>query len=80
MSVKDAVAKRIENICKERNMRTNELANISGITASTLYSLLDPQRRDVSIITIKKVCDGLEMPLDVFFAAPEFWDLEQEIV
>ncbi len=80
MSVKDAVAQRIQSICTERNMRTNELANISGITASTLYSLLDPRRRDVSIITIKKICDGLEMSLEEFFASSEFRTLEQEIL
>ncbi len=80
MSVKDAVAQRIQNLCRERKITANELSNICGITASTLYSLLDPKRRDVSIITIKKICDGLEMPLDVFFASPEFRTLEQEIV
>ena len=80
MSVKDAVAQRIQNICADRKMCTNELANISGITASTLYSLLDSRRRDVSIVTIKKICDGLEMPLAEFFSAPEFSSLEQEIV
>ncbi len=80
MSVKDAVALRIQNICIERKIRTNELANISGITASTVYSLLDPRRRDVSIITIKKICDGLEISLGEFFSSTEFESLEQEIV
>ena len=80
MSVKDAVAQRIQNLCSQRNMTVNELANISGITPSTLYSLLDCRRRDVSIITVKKICDGLDMPLEEFFAAPEFRALEQEIV
>ncbi len=80
MSVKDAVAQRIQNICAERGIRANELANISGITASTVYSLLDPRRRDISITTIKKLCDGLEMPLGEFFSSPEFSTLEQEIV
>ena len=80
MSVKDAVAQRIQNLCAQRNMTVNELANISGITPSTLYSLLDCRRRDVSIVTVKKICDGLEMPLEEFFAAPEFRALEQEIV
>ncbi len=79
MSVKDAVVKRIQNVCCERNMCTNELANTCGITASTLYSLLDSRRRDVSIVTIKKICDGLEMPLEEFFASQEFRELEQEI-
>ncbi len=79
MSVKDAVAARVQGLFRERHMAINELANICGITPSTLYSLIDPRRRDVSIITIKKICDGLELPLAEFFLAPEFTALEQEI-
>lgn len=79
MSVKDVVAMRFRQLCKERGIRTNELANISGVTASTVYSLLDDRRRDVSIITIKKLCDGLEISLGEFFSSPEFDALEQEI-
>lgn len=79
MSVKDVVAMRFRQICKERGIKTNELANISGVTASTVYSLLDERRRDVSIITIKKLCDGLEITLGEFFSSPEFDALEQEI-
>lgn len=79
MSVKDAVANRIRELCQERNIRPNELANISAVTASTVYSLLDARRRDVSIITIKKLCDGLEITLGEFFSTKEFDELEQEI-
>ena len=79
MSVKDAVAQRFCQLCKERNIRTNELANLSGVTASTVYSMMDERRRDVSIVTIKKLCDGLNISLGEFFSTPEFEDLEQEI-
>ena len=79
MSVKDVVVTRFQNLCAERGIKANELANISGVTASTVYSLLDDRRRDVSIITIKKLCDGLEITLGDFFSAPEFDALEQEI-
>lgn len=79
MAVKDTVANRFRTLCKERGIRTNELANISGVTPSTVYSLLDERRRDVSIITIKKLCDGLEITLGEFFSTPEFDALEQEI-
>ena len=79
MSVKDAVCKRFDRICKERNIKLNELANISGVTPSTAYSMMDKERRDVSIITIKKFCDGLDMSLSEFFTAEEFDELEQEI-
>ena len=79
MSVKDIVAERFRNLCEERNIKINELANISGVTPSTAYSMMDKSRRDVSIITIKKFCDGLEMTLGEFFSTPEFDALEQEI-
>lgn len=79
MSVKDAVAAKFEKLCKERGIRINELASRSGVTPSTAYSMLDPRRRDVSIVTIKKFCDGLEISLEEFFADPLFDDLEQEI-
>ena len=79
MNVKDAVAERFQNLCQERNIRINELANLSGVTPSTAYSMMDPHRRDVSIVTIKKFCDGLEITLGEFFSTPEFDTLEQEI-
>ncbi len=79
MSVKDVVVERFKKLCKERNIKINELANISGVTPSTAYSMMDASRRDVSIITIKKFCDGLEITLGEFFSTPEFDGLEQEI-
>ena len=79
MSVKDAVANRFLELCKQRNIKINELANLSGVTASTAYSMLDKKRRDISIVTIKKFCDGLDITLGEFFSTPEFDALEQEI-
>ncbi|MGN1137817.1 MAG: helix-turn-helix domain-containing protein [Ruminococcus sp.] len=79
MNVKDVVANRFVELCKERNIKINELANISGVTPSTAYSMLDANRRDISILTIKKFCDGLEITLGEFFSTPEFDNLEQEI-
>lgn len=79
MSVKDTVVLRFQQLCKERGIKVNELANLSAVTASTVYSLMDNRRRDVSIITIKKLCDGLDITLGEFFSTPEFDALEQEI-
>ena len=79
MSVKDAVVIRFKQICRERNMKINELAVLSGVTPSTAYSMMDSSRRDVSIVTIKKFCDGLDISLGEFFDAEEFELLEQEI-
>lgn len=79
MNVKDAVANRFSELCKERNIKINELANISGVTPSTAYSMMDNTRRDISIITIKKFCDGLDITLGEFFSTPEFDNLDQEL-
>lgn len=79
MSVKDAVVLRFQNLLKERNMNLNALAYTSGVTSSTAYSMMDERRRDISIVTIKKFCDGLDITLAEFFSSPEFDQLEQEI-
>ncbi len=77
--VKDAVVMRLQEILKERNMRVNELANLSGITPSTVYSMMDERRKELTINVIKKLCDGLDMTLGEFFSSPIFDELEQEI-
>ena len=80
MTVKEAVVARFVEILKERNMRANELANLSGITPSTVYSMFDGRRKEITINVIKKLCDGLDITLGEFFAEKIFDELEQEIL
>lgn len=79
MAVKDMVVQRFRMLCQERGIKPNELAALSGVTPSTVYSMMDERRRDVSIVTIKKLCDGLDISLGEFFSTAEFDALEQEI-
>lgn len=79
MQIKEAIVERIKNICLERVMKYNELATRSGVTPSTVYSMFDPSRRDLSVITLKKLCDGLDMTITEFFDDNIFRTLEQEI-
>ena len=79
MTVKDAVVRRFQQLCEQRDIKANELATRSGVTPSTVYSMMDNSRRDLSIITIKKLCDGLDITLGEFFSTPDFDALEQEI-
>ena len=79
MSVKDAVVQRFQNLLRERNMTLNALSYSAGVTSSTAYSMMDERRRDISIVTIKKFCDGLDISLSDFFTSPEFDNLDQEI-
>lgn len=77
--VKEAVATHFVELMKERGIKTNELANRSCVTPSSVYSMLDPRRKEVSVNLVKKLCDGLDITLGEFFSAPLFDDLEQEI-
>ena len=79
MDIKDVIVNRFNELCSEKKIKINELANISGVTPSTAYSMMDKSRRDISIRTIKKFCDGLEITLGEFFSTEDFDSLEQEI-
>ena len=79
MNVKQATVFRFQEIMEQRCIRPNELANLSGVTPSTVYSMLDERRKELSINTIKKLCDGLNITLGEFFSNELFDNLEQEI-
>ena len=72
MSIKEAVVCRFKELMADQNLKANELAVKAGITPSTVYSMLDPNRNDISIKTIKKLCDGLGMSLAEFFSSELF--------
>ncbi len=79
MSTKEAVAKRILALCEERHMAINALANISGVAPSTIYSMLNEKSQNPGIVSIKKLCDGLDISVRQFFDSELFDDREQEI-
>lgn len=79
MLIKEAIVVRLKEICSERNIKLNELATMSGVTPSTVYSMMDNRRKEISVNTIKKLCDGLEISITEFFYSPIFENLEQEI-
>lgn len=79
MDTREAVAHRILQLCRKRNITPNALSNISAVPQSTIKSILNGESRNPGIVTIKKLCDGFEITLGEFFLTPEFDALEQEI-
>ncbi|GHU35751.1 transcriptional regulator [Clostridia bacterium] len=77
--IKEAVARRIVELCDGRGISTNALANISGIDPSTIYSILGSKSQNPGIVTIKMICDGLDISIAEFFDADVFRNLEQEL-
>ena len=79
MNTKQAVAQRIIDLCNERNLAINALANNSGVSPSTVYSMLNEKSKNPGVVSIKKICDGLEITLREFFDCDLFNDYEYEI-
>ena len=79
MNTKEAVAKRIIDLCNEKSIAVNTLANLSGVSPSTVYSMLNEKSQNPGIVSIKKLCDGLNITLREFFDSNIFDDIEQEI-
>ncbi len=79
MNAKEAVANRILQLCGESGIAPNALANLAGIPPSTVYSILNAKSQNPGVVTLKKLCDGLDLSLREFFDSELFDDLEQEI-
>lgn len=79
MTIGEAAKIRILNLCKERNISVNRLCTMSGVTQSTLNNLVSGRNNSVTITTLKKLCDGLDISIVEFFDSEEFRGLEQEL-
>ena len=79
MNTRSAVAKRILDLCKERLITPNALSNLAGISQSTVKSILNGESQNPGVVTIKKLCDGLDITLGEFFSTKELDELEQGI-
>lgn len=74
-----AIKNRILQLCGEREISVNKLATICGLSPSSLKSILYGRSQNPKILTLKIICDGLDITLAEFFDTKEFNELEQEI-
>lgn len=79
MTAGEAVQVRILELCKARDLSINKLCTISGVTQSTVNNLMSGRNNSVTLSTIQKLCDGLDMDIADFFGCDLFHGLEQEI-
>ena len=76
---KTAVIYRLNDLIKQKDITVNEAAVRSGVPPSTLKNILYGQSRNAGVVTIKKICDGLDITIQEFFEDPIFADLEPEL-
>lgn len=79
MTISDAVAERFVGLCVERGITVNKLATLSGVTQSTVNDIVNHKAKNIGIVTIKKLCDGLDMTITEFFDTETFRSLQQEL-
>lgn len=79
MKTREAVAQRILDLCKEKNITINALANISAVPPSTVKNIIYGVSNNPGIVTLKMICDGFEISLEDFFDSDLFRNLQQEI-
>jgi len=79
MDTISAVRDRILRLCAERNITINKLATLSALPPSSVKNILYGKSNDPKLLTLKKLCDGLDITLGEFFSTEEFDSLEPEI-
>ena len=79
MQIGNAVKLRIIELCDERNITINKLSTMCGITQSTLNNIISGRNKSMTVSTVKKICDALNITIRDFFESEIFDDLEQEV-
>lgn len=79
MNITEAVKIRLGELCYQKGINFCRLATISGVPYTTVKSIFYGQSGNPGIVTIKKLCDGLDVSITEFFDTEYFKCLEQEI-
>ena len=69
MDTRETVVLRIRQLCAERKITPNGLANLSAVPQATIKSILNDESKNPGVVTIKKRCDGLDIIWSAAFTA-----------
>ena len=67
MLIKDAVIKRILELCNQYGYTPNKLAELSTVPPPTLRALLAGKVKNPSVVVIYKICRTLKIDLKDFY-------------
>ena len=79
MNVCQAVAIRIKNLLKERNMTQYRLEKESGIQHGTINGIISAKNRGIELNTVMMIARGFHMTVLEFLNDPVFTSEELEI-
>ena len=78
MTLSQAIINRILELQKKKNITTNKLATLSGLTQSTVRDILYGVSKSPKINTLLHICEGLDINLKEFFNDEIFEDVLDE--
>ena len=73
-----AVRERLLELLEEKRMSIHKLAMESSVPPSTIKNILYGKSVNPGIVTLKMLCDGLNISLPEFFETPTFASLAPE--
>ena len=79
MTVNDAVAKRISNLLREKNMSQYRLEQASGIQHGSMQCIMNGRNKTVTLSTVMMLARGFQMSLTEFLDDEVFRSEEIEI-
>ena len=76
MGLNEAIIRRINEICEEKNLNVCDACLKGGMSPSAIYDLYRGRTKCSKVITIKRFCEGAGMTLSEFFDRDYFNDQE----
>ena len=78
MTYSDAIIKSLSDLCADRGITINRLATLSGITQSTINSMMNGETKNPKLKTLRKIAMGLNMTVSELLDFPEMNEMEFE--
>ena len=78
MRMNDAIVKRIDEICKEKESNVCDIALKGGMSPSAIYDIIKGRTKCSKVVTVKRFCEGAGITLSEFFDKDYFNEPEAD--
>ena len=78
MKINDSISKKLLKVCAEKKISVNRLAVLCCLTQSTVQNIIDGNSKNPKILTLVRICDGLNITLKEFFDDELFTNLDRD--
>lgn len=72
MGTYNIIKKRLKKLCEMKGISYNHLAELANVPTSTVKNIINGKSRNPGVVTLKKLCVGLNISLAEFFDYVDF--------